>query len=32
MDSNTIIKLKDVNFYYGQSRALTDISMTFRKK
>ena len=31
MESNTIIKLKDVNFYYGQSRALTDISMTFGK-
>jgi len=31
METNTIIKLKDVNFYYGQSRALTDISMTFGK-
>jgi len=31
MESNIIIKLKDVNFYYGQSRALTDISMTFGK-
>ena len=31
MENNTIIKLKDVNFYYGQSRALTDISMTFGK-
>ncbi|MHB8137254.1 MAG: phosphate ABC transporter ATP-binding protein PstB [Smithellaceae bacterium] len=31
MERNTIIKLKDVNFYYGQSRALTDISMTFGK-
>jgi phosphate transport system ATP-binding protein len=31
MEFNTIIKLKDVNFYYGQSRALTDISMTFGK-
>jgi len=31
MESNTIIRLKDVNFYYGQSRALTDISMTFGK-
>jgi phosphate transport system ATP-binding protein len=31
MDSNIIIKLRDVNFYYGQSRALTDISMDFVK-
>ena len=31
MDSKTIIKLKNVNFYYGQTRALTDISMTFGK-
>jgi len=31
MDSNTIIQLSHVNFYYGQSRALTDISMSFRK-
>jgi phosphate transport system ATP-binding protein len=31
MEINTIIKLKDVNFYYGSTRALTDISMTFRK-
>jgi phosphate transport system ATP-binding protein len=31
MDSNIIIKLSNVNFYYGQSRALTDISMNFRK-
>jgi len=31
MESNTIIKLKDVNFYYGSTRALTDISMTFGK-
>jgi phosphate transport system ATP-binding protein len=30
MDSN-IINLNKVNFYYGQSRALTDISMTFGK-
>lgn len=30
MDSN-IIKLSHVNFYYGQSRALTDISMKFVK-
>lgn len=31
MDSSIIIKLTDVNFYYGQSRALTDISMHFHK-
>ncbi len=31
MDSNIIIKLNNVNFYYGQSRALTDITMNFRK-
>ncbi|MEI6609018.1 MAG: phosphate ABC transporter ATP-binding protein PstB [Deltaproteobacteria bacterium] len=31
MDSNIIIKISNVNFYYGQSRALTDISMNFRK-
>jgi phosphate transport system ATP-binding protein len=31
MDSNVIIKLNKVNFYYGQSRALTDISMKFVK-
>ena len=31
MDSDIIIKLNKVNFYYGQSRALTDISMSFRK-
>jgi len=31
MESNTIIRLKDVNFYYGECRALTDISMTFEK-
>ena len=30
MDSN-IIKLNKVNFYYGQTRALTDISMQFLK-
>jgi len=29
MEINAIIKLKNVNFYYGQCRALTDISMTF---
>ena len=31
MDFNTIIQLKHVNFYYDQSRALTDISMGFVK-
>ena len=31
MDSNTIIQLNHVNFYYGESRALTDISMKFKK-
>jgi len=31
MDSNIIIKLNNVNFYYGNNRALTDISMKFRK-
>ena len=30
MDSR-IIQLNNVNFYYGESRALTDISMTFVK-
>src|SRR4030042_3926583 len=31
MESNIIIKLNQVNFYYGQVRALTDISMKFGK-
>ena len=31
MDSNTIIQLNNVNFYYGSTRALTDISMRFGK-
>ena len=31
MKGEPIIKLHNVNFYYGQSRALTDISMSFRK-
>ena len=31
MDSNIIIKLNEVNFYYGQSRALTDITINFKK-
>jgi phosphate transport system ATP-binding protein len=32
MDPNAIINMHNVNFYYGQSRALTDITMSFRKK
>ncbi|MDI6777186.1 MAG: phosphate ABC transporter ATP-binding protein PstB [Syntrophales bacterium] len=28
---NSIIKLRNVNFYYGQCRALTDITMDFEK-
>jgi len=31
MDSDVIINLKRVSFYYGQNRALTDITMNFRK-
>ena len=31
MDSDIIIKLNKVNFYYGQSRALTNITMSFIK-
>lgn len=31
MDSNIIIKLNKVNFYYAQSRALTDITINFGK-
>ena len=31
MDSDIIIKLNKVNFYYGQSQALTDITMNFKK-
>jgi phosphate transport system ATP-binding protein len=31
MESNTIISIRGVNFYYGTVRALTDISMKFRK-
>ena len=31
MKGNSIIKLKNVNFYYGESRALTDITMDFEK-
>jgi phosphate transport system ATP-binding protein len=32
MDPNAIINMHNVNFYYGQSRALTDITMNFLKK
>ncbi|MGO8714260.1 MAG: phosphate ABC transporter ATP-binding protein PstB [Smithella sp.] len=32
MDVNMIISLHNVNFYYGQSRALNDISMDFHEK
>jgi phosphate transport system ATP-binding protein len=32
MDFNAIINMHNVNFYYGQSRALTDITMDFLKK
>jgi phosphate transport system ATP-binding protein len=31
MDSDIMINLRNVNFYYGQCRALTDISMNFQK-
>ena len=31
MESNIIISIRGVNFYYGTVRALTDISMKFRK-
>ena len=31
MESNAIISIRGVNFYYGTVRALTDISMKFRK-
>jgi phosphate transport system ATP-binding protein len=31
MESNVIIAVSQVNFYYGAVRALTDISMKFRK-
>ena len=31
MDANIIIKLKNVNFYYGENKALTDITMNYRK-
>jgi len=32
MDPNAIINMYNVNFYYGQSRALTDITMSIKKK
>ena len=32
MHNNDIIDVMNVNFYYGQFRALTDISMSFEKK
>ncbi|PKN06109.1 MAG: phosphate ABC transporter ATP-binding protein, partial [Deltaproteobacteria bacterium HGW-Deltaproteobacteria-7] len=32
MDANMIISLHNVNFYYGPSRALNDISMDFPEK
>lgn len=32
MKNNSIIDVVDVNFYYGQFRALTDITMNFEKK
>ena len=31
MESNVILSVHQVNFYYGVVRALTDISMTFQK-
>ena len=31
MEDNRVIKAKDVNFFYGKFRALTDISMDFEK-
>ena len=31
MEDNHVIKTKDVNFYYGNFRALTDITMDFEK-
>ena len=32
MEGNSIIELKNVNFYYGVNRALTDITMDFEEK
>ena len=31
MEGNSIIELRNVNFFYGQVRALTDITMDFQK-
>lgn len=31
MEGNSIIELRNVNFFYGQGRALTDITMDFEK-
>ncbi len=31
METNNIIELRNVNFYYGDNRALTDITMDFKK-
>jgi phosphate transport system ATP-binding protein len=31
VETDTIIELKNVNFYYGENRALTDITMDFEK-
>jgi phosphate transport system ATP-binding protein len=31
MDADIIIRLKNVNFYYGENQALTNINMNFRK-
>ncbi|MGZ3578453.1 MAG: phosphate ABC transporter ATP-binding protein PstB [Syntrophales bacterium] len=31
MEGNSIIELRNVNFFYGQTRALTDITMDFEK-
>lgn len=31
MEGNSIIELRNVNFFYGQVRALTDITMDFKK-
>ncbi|MGV8058337.1 MAG: phosphate ABC transporter ATP-binding protein PstB [Smithellaceae bacterium] len=31
MEGNFIIDLRNVNFYYGKTRALTDITMNFKK-
>ncbi|MGZ6231582.1 MAG: ATP-binding cassette domain-containing protein, partial [Syntrophales bacterium] len=31
MEGNSIFELKNVNFFYGQTKALTDITMDFVK-